>query len=547
MSVLLQWKSGGAAGTYEVWRNTSNDSGTATMLADGITSPRYADTSAVAGSTYYYWVKTVNEVGTSGFGPSSGAILARLQPPKELVATLTQEDQITLTWEAVTGATVYEVQRSLTADFADYEIVATTGATTADDEITAALPPDADTPYYYRVIAKNGSSGTSEPSLLAIGYRNLEAPAVPSIIAASNNEEDQITVTWSAVADAQIYDVYQNTVNNSGTATLIGSTTGLFFADTGVTRGTSYYYFVKARNYTGASAFTLAAVGVSPAHASPSVVGATDDQDGFIEVTWFVGTGFITSYKIYRNTINDSGTATHIGTVSGSTLTFVDDDPALVADTPYFYWVTSMEGVTEAAFSGSDEGMMTNAIDVPATPGGVSASSDRKDRVRVQWAAASGASSYSVWRNTINDSSSATEIEDETFSTSFDDTTAVTGTPYFYWVKANNEAGASAFSFSDAGLRNSDGVYGASGSGNADAEYNFDVDVTGVINFAFDMLGIKDRMLVYDNENVLRMDTGCVDGSGNLTSISVTAGNVKVVVQFACAGGGASGWLFSIS
>ena len=59
---------------YKVYRNTANDSGTATLLnAEPVSASPYDDTSAIEGTSYYYWVKAHNDGGDSSFSnPDTG-------------------------------------------------------------------------------------------------------------------------------------------------------------------------------------------------------------------------------------------------------------------------------------------------------------------------------------------------------------------------------------------------------------------------------------------------------------------------------------------
>jgi len=76
------------------------------------------------------------------------------------------------------------------------------------------------------------------------------------------------------------------------------------------------------------------------------------------------------------------------------------------------------------------------------------------DKVRVTWNASANAAGYEVWRNTSNNSATATKISTtDVVGTSFDDTTATAGTTYWYWVKAKNTGGTSGFSAADSGYR----------------------------------------------------------------------------------------------
>lgn len=91
----------------------------------------------------------------------------------------------------------------------------------------------------------------------------------------------------------------------------------------------------------------------------------------------------------------------------------------------------------------------------PAAPSGVAASDGTfSDKVQVTWTAVSGATAYDVWRNTSNASGTATKINAaDVTGASYDDTTAVAGTTYYYWVKARNAGGTSGFSASNSGYR----------------------------------------------------------------------------------------------
>jgi len=71
------------------------------------------------------------------------------------------------------------------------------------------------------------------------------------------------------------------------------------------------------------------------------------------------------------------------------------------------------------------------------------------NKVAVTWDAASGATGYRIFRHTSNNSASATQIG-TAVSTTYDDTAAVAGTTYYYWVKAVNAEGS--FSASDSGF-----------------------------------------------------------------------------------------------
>jgi len=90
---------------------------------------------------------------------------------------------------------------------------------------------------------------------------------------------------------------------------------------------------------------------------------------------------------------------------------------------------------------------------LPAAPTGVSAGDGASTAsVAVSWTSASYATGYKVYRYTSSASNSASVVG-SVASTSFSDTTATPGALYYYWVKATNTTGSSAFSAYDTGVR----------------------------------------------------------------------------------------------
>lgn len=96
--VRLSWSPSLHADTYEVWRGTAADVATASQLAVGLTTPSYTDTSAAIDTTYHYWVKATNTLGTSEFSLSdSGFHVASRSPNDNFV------DRFELTGTATTA------------------------------------------------------------------------------------------------------------------------------------------------------------------------------------------------------------------------------------------------------------------------------------------------------------------------------------------------------------------------------------------------------------------------------------------------------------
>lgn len=86
-------------------------------------------------------------------------------------------------------------------------------------------------------------------------------------------------------------------------------------------------------------------------------------------------------------------------------------------------------------------------------PTGVLASDgDYSTKVGILWDTIRGATSYRIFRNTTNNTGTATDVG-TTQANYFFDTTGIQGQTYFYWVRAENGANVSGFGTPDQGIR----------------------------------------------------------------------------------------------
>jgi fibronectin type 3 domain-containing protein len=158
-------------------------------------------------------------------------------------------------------------------------------------------------------------------------------------------------------------------------------------------------------------------------------------------ITWAAVSG-AASYQVYRSTVNDFADANKlVGGVVGTSYS----DTAAAPGVLHYYWVLARNGMDigpeSAAVSGFTE---LNA------PAGFE-STGALHHVQLTWDAAVNAASYQIFRGTTSDFSSATRIATGLTTTFFDDTTAVLGQNYFYWVRAKNALGVGAAAGPDMG------------------------------------------------------------------------------------------------
>lgn len=87
-----------------------------------------------------------------------------------------------------------------------------------------------------------------------------------------------------------------------------------------------------------------------------------------------------------------------------------------------------------------------------APTGLVASDNSYNNKVGLYWDAIRDATTYRIFRNTINDPNTATDVG-STVMNEFYDLSAPQGQPFFYWVRAENSTGQSAMSAADIGTR----------------------------------------------------------------------------------------------
>ena len=142
----LKWTPVEGAAKYEVYRSGTKN-GTYTLL--GTTANlNYTDNKANAGYTYYYKVKAVSKVKSTANSYYSTVVAATCHCAKPVVKiATTSAGNPRLTWNAVTGASQYEIYRA-TSQSGTYTKMFTTAKTSYTN--TSAK---AGTTYYYKVKA----------------------------------------------------------------------------------------------------------------------------------------------------------------------------------------------------------------------------------------------------------------------------------------------------------------------------------------------------------------------------------------------------------
>jgi fibronectin type 3 domain-containing protein len=222
------------------------------------------------------WLAGCGAYGGGGNGGNAPAA------PTGLAATAANA-QVTLTWNASSGATGYYVKRS-TISGGETQIAAqsTTGYT--DNAATNG------TKYYYVVAAYN-SYGQSPNSAEVTATPTAPAtpPAAPTGLQATAGNA-QVTLSWNASTGATSYHVKRATATGGPYGTPI-TTAVTNFTDTTVANGTKYFYVVTALNAFGESPNSTE-VSATPANAAADVTITIDPTKTKSISPWIYGTNF---------------------------------------------------------------------------------------------------------------------------------------------------------------------------------------------------------------------------------------------------------------
>ena len=418
-------------------------------------------------------------------GPTGGAALGS---PSSAIVTITDDDLLTVTVAATdaiateagptpgtfrisrtgsttSGLSVYLMMSGTAVNGSDYNTITSpvtipAGALYMDITLT----PINDSTYEgdeaaVLTLSANAAYQIGSPGNATITIQDDDLqpsptpPSAPTNVSASDGTYiDRVEVTWAASSGATSYTVYRAaSLARLAKKIVLGTTSGTFFNDTTAIPGRIYYYWVRASNAYGTSGFSAYDAGKRSDGRPPAPTNVSASDGTYVdrvEVTW-TASPVATSYTVYRAaSLATLAKKIVLGTTSD---TLFNDTSAIVGRT-YYYWVRASNAHGTSGFSAYNAGKRSDGR--PLAPTNVSASDGTYvDRVEVTWAASPEATSYTVYRAPSLAALAKKAILGTTSNTLFNDTTAIPGRIYYYWIRASNAYGMSTFSAYNAGKR----------------------------------------------------------------------------------------------
>ena len=402
--VQLSWTGGvtGAEG-YVIYRRTEGGSYAEIGRTAGNT---YSDTIS-AGIKYYYAVAVYSGSRTEDKCPEVGVMY--LVAPSGLSVSNTIAS-LTLKWNAVKGATGYEIYRAGT-DGKYSKITTVTSTSYVDTSVKN------NTQYSYKIKAYNAAGASAFSTAASLKKTQI---SVSNLKADANGSKVQLSWT-GGVTGAEGYVIYRRT--EGGSYAEIGRTAGNTYSDT-ISAGIKYYYAVAV--YSGSRTEDKCPEVGAMYLAEPAVTGASNITSG-VQVKWSQVTG-ATGYIVYRKGAG-KGWARIADIKEGSTVNYTDTTAA--SGTTYTYTVRAYNKDTMSDWNSTKSLMRISDTTLTGA-------SNITSGVQVKWSQVTGATGYIVYRKGAGKGWARIADIKSGSTVSYTDTTAASGTTYTYTVRAYN-------------------------------------------------------------------------------------------------------------
>ncbi len=376
----LSWSPAPGASGYEVYVSDTK-AGAYTQIAD-TGSTAFVHTGLSAGKIYYYKIRAYYTQGEEKVsGHFCGVKAARPKPPTPAnVTAQTPAGGIMISWDAVPGASRYEIYRGTSANGKYRKVREVSTLSFTNTGLKAG------TQYFYKVrVSRMGSVKVSGDYTAVV---SAKTPPVPPKKLNFRRWPEQLSLSWSPAPGASGYEVYVSDTK-AGAYTQIADTGSTAFVHTGLSAGKIYYYKIRAYYTQGEEKVSGHFCGVKAARPKPPTPANVTAQTpaGGIMISWDAVPG-ASRYEIYRGT-SANGKYRKVREVS--TLSFTNT--GLKAGTQYFYKVrVSRMGSAKNAgdFSYAVTAKMPPAA--PAKPKAVKGST----LLTLSWRAAKGAAGYEI-------------------------------------------------------------------------------------------------------------------------------------------------------
>ena len=352
-TVQIGWKKIEGAQGYRIYRKTAGGSWKGIGNADAYTAD-YLDTTAIAGTTYYYTVRAFVDDYYSDFKTSGVKAAITLGTPGLKKVTVHTNGNVTISWNKAVRAQGYRIYRK-TAGGSWKGLENVNAATTnyVDDSVPAGKT------YYYTVRAYAGNNYSEYNKN---GLKAAITLGMPGLKKATVHANGNVTISWNKAVRAQGYRIYRKTAGGSWKGLGNVSSTTTSYVDMTAPAGKTYYYTVRAYSRGNYSNYNKTGLKAAITLGTPVLKNATVAESGDVTVSWGKAAR-AQGYRIYRKTAGGSWKG--LGNVSSTTTSYVD--MTALAGKTYYYTVRAFAGNIYSQYNAIGVKVsVPEKIDIPA-------------------------------------------------------------------------------------------------------------------------------------------------------------------------------------
>ena len=213
VSIALAWDAVTGANGYNVYRSGSESGAFVKINTNALTGTVFNDASLSPDTDYFYKVSAIYG-GVEGLQSNIVSTATLTSVPANVRVTDRTTVSITLAWDAVIGASSYNVYRSGSEDGTYNKINAATITGIAFTDTGVLL----DSTNYYKVCSINGGAEGIRSNLVSTATLS----SIPANVRVREVTENGIMLEWDAVTGVSNYNIYRSTSAN-GTYTKINT------------------------------------------------------------------------------------------------------------------------------------------------------------------------------------------------------------------------------------------------------------------------------------------------------------------------------------
>ena len=268
--VSLSWSAAAGAVSYDIYINGS----------------LYANTTAISYTynppddnqrTYIIYPRTSTTQGYgsnqptlaapakySSYGSGSGTLSEPNATSPTSASASASTSNLSVNWSGATNATKYRVWYTPSASFtgdptSSFDAPEWTGTSAS---YNGSYTPS--TTYYFYISAAGANNvWTPYGGYKASATVPLPLPDTPTDLTATASGQTQINLSWNTSANASSYEIYyypdSPTTPSAGASADFAGISGNTYSNSGLSAGTTRYYWVRARNASGTSSWSSAA------------------------------------------------------------------------------------------------------------------------------------------------------------------------------------------------------------------------------------------------------------------------------------------------